>query len=66
MISPSTTVSKDMNTFYLVIDWDDEGEQTVHFLNLVDERDLLYLMDEEETAEFASTEEPVLRLQKVV
>ena len=53
-----TLVSKDGNTFYLVIDRDDEGEQTVHFMNLVDERDLLSLMDEEEAAEFAPTEEP--------
>lgn len=53
-----TLVSKDGNTFYLVIDRDDEGEQTVHFMNLVDERDLLSLMDEEEAAEFAPVEEP--------
>lgn len=53
-----TLVSKDGNTFYLVIDRDDEGEQTVHFMNLVDERDLLSLMDEEEAAEFAPAEEP--------
>lgn len=53
-----TLASKDGNTFYLVIDRDDEGEQTVHFMNLVDERDLLSLMDEEEAAEFAPAEEP--------
>ena len=39
-----TLVSKNGNYFYLIIDRDDEGEQTVHFLNQVDEADLLSLM----------------------
>ena len=51
-----TLVTKAGNTFYLVIDRDDEGEQTVHFMNLVDERDLLSLMDEDEAAEYAKPE----------
>lgn len=54
-----TLVTKAGNTFYLIIDRDDEGEQTVHFLNLVDERDLLSLMGEDEAAEFTKPEPEV-------
>ena len=45
-----TMVTKNGNYFYLVIDRDDKGESTVHFLNQVDERDLFSLMDEDEAA----------------
>ena len=41
-----TLVSKSGNTFYLVIDRNAKGQQTVHFMNLVDEADLLALMEE--------------------
>ena len=43
-----TLVSKSGNTFYLVIDRNAKGENTVHFMNLVDEADLLSLMEEED------------------
>jgi hypothetical protein len=42
-----TLVSKSGATFYLVIDRNAKGQNTVHFMNLVDEADLLALMEEE-------------------
>ena len=42
-----TLVSKSGATFYLVIDRNAKGQQTVHFMNLVDEADLLTLMEED-------------------
>ena len=52
-----TLVTKDGNYFYLVIDRDDEGKETVHFLNQVDEVDLLSLMEDEEIEELGLGQE---------
>ena len=52
-----TLVSKSGNTFYLVIDRNAKGQQTVHFMNLVDEADLLALMEEEDADAYTAEKE---------
>ena len=49
-----TLVSKSGATFYLVIDRNAKGQQTVHFMNLVDEADLLSLMEDEDAEAYTA------------
>ena len=52
-----TLVSKSGATFYLVIDRNAKGQQTVYFMNLVDEADLLALMEEEDAEAYTAEKE---------
>ena len=52
-----TMTTKNGNYFYLVIDRNDQDEENVHFLNQVDERDLLSLLEEDEAAIYEKQQE---------
>ena len=59
-----TLVSKSGNTFYLVIDRNSKGAQTVHFMNLVDEADLLALMEEEDADAYTAEKEAATQAEQ--
>ena len=59
-----TLVSKSGNTFYLVIDRNAKGQQTVHFMNLVDEADLLTLMEEEDVDAYTAEKEAAAQAEQ--
>ena len=59
-----TLVSKSGSTFYLVIDRNAKGQQTVHFMNLVDEADLLALMEEEDGDAYTAEKEAAAQAEQ--
>ena len=59
-----TLVSKSGATFYLVIDRNAKGQQTVHFMNLVDEADLLTLMEEEDADAYTAEKEAAAKAEQ--
>ena len=59
-----TLVTKSGNTFYLVIDRNAKGQQTVHFMNLVDEADLLALMEEEDGDAYTAEKEAAAQAEQ--
>ena len=58
-----TMVSKSGATFYLVIDRNAKGQQTVHFMNLVDEADLLALMEEDAADAYTAEKEAAIQAE---
>ena len=59
-----TMVSKSGATFYLVIDRNAKGQQTVHFMNLVDEADLLALMEEDAADAYTAEKEAAAQAEQ--
>ena len=59
-----TLVSKSGATFYLVIDRNAKGQQTVHFMNLVDEADLLALMEEDAADAYTAKKEAAAQAEQ--
>ena len=59
-----TLVSKSGATFYLFIDRNSKGAQTVHFMNLVDEADLLALMEEEDADAYTAEKEAAAQAEQ--
>ena len=59
-----TLVSKSGATFYLVIDRNAKGQQTVHFMNLVDEADLLALMEEDTADAYIAEKEAAAQAEQ--
>ena len=59
-----TLVSKSGSTFYLVIDRNAKGQQTVHFMNLVDEADLLVLMEEDAADAYTAEKEAAAQAEQ--
>ena len=59
-----TLVSKSGATFYLVIDRNSKGAQTVHFMNLVDEADLLALMEDEDAEAYTAEKEAAAQAEQ--
>ena len=59
-----TLVSKSGATFYLVIDRNAKGQQTVHFMNLVDEADLLALMEEDAVDAYTAEKEAAAQAEQ--